>query len=311
MEGNSILSMLDIIVVNYNSTDYLVKSVHAIYWALQGLEARIFIEDNASDGDVGRVTCLFPDVHLSRNRRNLGFAGAVNRAIGRGEAPYIVLVNPDCLLGVEFFPRTLVHMAAHPEVGILGPKIVNPDGSLQGSARAFPNLLTGLFGRTSLLTRWFPHNPVTRRNLLSEGRDGGGSRGVDWVSGACMVVRRKAVEEVGPLDERFFLYWEDADWCRRMWQAGWKVVYFPQASVVHHVGGSSRTVPVRSLVEFHRSAYRLFAKYAKGSQRLLKPLVLWVLALRLLVLLSWQGLQAVIATRQSRYPLGPASYPKR
>ena len=308
--------MLDIIVVNYNSTGYLVQSVYAIYQALRGLEARIFIEDNASGGDVGRVKRLFPHVHLRRNRQNLGFARAVNGAIGRGDAPYIVLVNPDCLLGEEFFPRTVVHMAAHPEVGILGPKIVNRDGSLQGSARAFPNFLTGLFGRTSLLTRWFPDNPVTRRNLLGDGGDEGGWREVDWVSGACMVVRRQAVEEVGLLDERFFLYWEDADWCRRMWESGWRVVYFPQAFVVHHVGGSSKSVRVRSLVEFHRSAYRLFAKYARGPERLLKPLALWVLALRLLILLCWNGLRDVIKTNLGvagggNGPHGRARHPER
>jgi GT2 family glycosyltransferase len=103
---------------------------------------------------------------------------------------------------------------------------------------------------------------------------------VDWVSGACMVIRRKAIKDVGLLDERFFMYWEDADWCRRMWEKGWKVVYFPQAAIYHHVGKSSDSRPLRSIYHFHKSAYRLHEKYTKFPLSLLNPLVLALLAIR-------------------------------
>jgi len=131
-----------------------------------------------------------------------------------------------------------------------------------------------------------------------------------------MVVRKKAVDDIGLMDERFFMYWEDADWCRRMWESGWKVVYFPEACVLHHVGGSSRSARFRAIVEFHRSAYRLFAKYAKGPERILTPLVVWALALRLLVLLSWNGLREVIKTNLAvegggNGPPGRARHPER
>lgn len=306
----AVAKTIDIILVNYNSTDLLLQSLGSIYESLKDLSAEIIVWDNGSRDEVERVTTLFPHVLLTENRVNCGFAKAVNCGLRQGTAPYVVLLNPDTYVEGDFFSSVLCFMAENDDVGIMGPRILDPDGTVQDSARAFPHLLTGLFGRSSLATRWFPSNWLTRRNLVTKASDGITPMEVDWVSGACMVVRRKTLDEVGLLDERFFMYWEDADWCRRMWEGGWKVVYFPKACIVHHVGGSSRTVRIRSLVEFHRSAYRLFANYARGPQRLLKPLVLWVLALRLFVLLSWHGLRKVIATNQDTYWVGNASSPR-
>jgi hypothetical protein len=121
---------------------------------------------------------------------------------------------------------------------------------------------------------------------------------VDWVSGACMVVRRKALDDVGLMDERFFMYWEDADWCRRMWHSGWKVVYFPQATVVHYVSVSSRKLLTRSTFEFHRSAYHLFKKYATLSSRFLLPLVIFSLSVRAMTVLLSQGIRKKLAGRK-------------
>ncbi|NVM27039.1 MAG: glycosyltransferase, partial [Desulfobacterales bacterium] len=189
-----------------------------------------------------------------------------------------------------FFEPILRYMEQHPYVGIVGPKILNHDGSVQGSARTFPTPLTGLFGRSSVLTRFFPNNPFTRANILTTRSDGKTPMEVDWVSGACMVVRRKALDDVGLLDERFFMYWEDADWCRRMWRKGGKVVYFPQASVVHYVGASSGQAPLRSIFEFHKSSYRLFEKYNKAPVWFMKPLAIAGISLHLLyVLVSRQA----------------------
>ena len=105
---------------------------------------------------------------------------------------------------------------------------------------------------------------------------------VDWVSGACMVVRKKAIDDVGFMDERFFMYWEDVDWCKCMWHSGWKVVYFPQASIVHYVGGSSNKLVMRSIFEFHKSCCRLFNKYTKFPLSVASPLVFWGIAIRCL-----------------------------
>jgi glycosyltransferase involved in cell wall biosynthesis len=170
-------------------------------------------------------------------------------------------MNPDSRVLKNFFCDITRFMDQNPQVGIAGPRILNRDGSVQGSARSFPTALTSLFGRSSLLTRLFPDNPITRANLLTVRCDGVHPMEVDWVSGACMIVRRIAFAAVGVFDERFFMYWEDADWCRRMNAGGWKVVYFPQASVVHYVGGSSNKRVFKSQVAFHRSAYLLFEKH--------------------------------------------------
>jgi hypothetical protein len=237
---------------------------------------------------------MFPEVVLSKSARNVGFARAVNNGLRQGRAPYILLVNPDSLVGDGLFEAALKYMEENPGVGILGPKILNADGSTQTSARSFPNAFTGLFGRSSVLSRLFPHNPLSRRNMLTMASDGVTPMQVDWVSGACMVVRRQAFEDVGPMDERFFMYWEDADWCRRMWRKGWKVVYFPVSEVIHYAGESSSEEPVRSAYEFHRSSFKLFNKHGRLAYRLMSPLVAFGLGMRLCLVVAMGGLRRLV-----------------
>jgi GT2 family glycosyltransferase len=279
------LSRLDIIIVNYNSTDYLLRCLRSVYGSLQEIPARIIVQDNASKDGVDRVKVEFPQVILKKNKYNIGFAKAINDALKENDSPYIVLLNPDGHILDGFFDLILNHMDKDPSIGIVGPKILNHDGSIQGSARSFPTPLTALFGRSSLLSRLFPNNPFTRANILTTGSDGKTPMEVDWVSGACLIARKKAIEDVGLMDERFFMYWEDADWCRRMWKKGWKVVYVPQASVVHYIGASSAQAPFRSIFEFHKSSYRLFEKHSKPSQWFLKPLAIAGISLHLFYVL--------------------------
>ena len=284
------MNLLDIIIVNYNSTDHLLRCLQSVYDSLQKFSAKIFVQDNASEDEVDRVSLMFPQVLLSKHNYNMGFAKAINIALNKGVGTYVVLLNPDTYLSNNFLEPVLSYMEANPDLGVIGPKILESDGSTQGSARSFPTPLTALFGRTSLLSRLFPDNRLTGENILTMKCDGKTPMEVDWVSGACMVIRRRAIERGGPLDERFFLEWEDAVWCKRLWDAGWKVVYYPQASVEHFVGGSSERSRFRSTVEFHKSAYRLFAKHAKGAQRFAIPLAIGALAIRLLISLSWYAM---------------------
>jgi GT2 family glycosyltransferase len=280
------LRFFDIILVNYNSTDHLLVCLKSIYYALNGLSSQIAVIDNDSKDNVERVTAAFPDIQLIKNTTNMGFAKAVNQGIGKSISPYIMLLNPDTSISEDFFIKALGFMKQHPDVGILGPKILDPDGSVQGSARSFPTPLTAIFGRTSLLTRLFPNNPFSQQNILTINSDRGQIKAVDWVSGACMVVRRKAIDVVGMMDERFFMYFEDADWCKRMWEAGWKVIYNPGISITHHVGTSSKKNFVKSSLEFHRSAFNF---YKKHKSRLvfffMFPLLVGGLALRFLLIL--------------------------
>ncbi|MBU0661742.1 glycosyltransferase [Patescibacteria group bacterium] len=279
---------IDVIIVNYNSTDHLLRCLRSIFDAARGVTLEVLVQDNDSRDNVDRVSRLFPQVRLTKNDRNLGFARAINRALEKSFSPYVLILNPDTIVQDGFFETVMEYMDAHGEAGIIGPRILDTDGAVQGSARLFPNLLTALFGRKSLLTKILPDNPITRENILTGRSDGVTPMEVDWVSGACMVVRREAVEDVGAMDARFFMYWEDADWCRRMWQRGWKVIYFPRPSVIHYVGVSSEKNVFRSVVSFHRSIYRLFKKHAKKPHSFLKPIVYWGLIYRLVFVLTSQ-----------------------
>jgi GT2 family glycosyltransferase len=273
--------LFDIILVNYNSTNYLLKCLDTVYDALGGRPAAIYIQDNHSQDCPEKILEQFPQIHLTLNDTNLGFAAAVNQAILKSTSPYIVLLNPDSLMVKGFFEAAIPYLSENPTVGIIGPRILDSDGSIQGSARSFPTPLTAFFGRKSLFTRLFPNNRITSANVLTSRCDGITPMEVDWVSGACMIVRRQAIDAVSLFDERFFMYWEDADWCRRMWNSGWKVVYFPLSEVMHYVGVSSDQLMIRSLFEFHKSVYLLFDKYNRPSPWLLKPLIVSGLFLRM------------------------------
>ena len=277
--------MLDIVIVNYESSQFLEQCLRSAYNSSDGIPLNVFVQDNASKNSVDNVSVKFPQITLTKNDYNMGFAKAINRALVKTSAPYILLLNPDTIIQDGFFEKILRYIEVNKDAGIIGPKILNLDGSVQGSARNFPTPLTALFGRASLLTRLFPNNRITRANILTDRSDGITPMEVDWVSGACLLLRRSALEEVGYFDERFFIYWEDADLCRRMWQKGWKVVYFPQAAVYHYVGGSSRVKPIRSMLEFHKSVYWIFNKYNTPYLRFLNPLVLSALALRLTLMI--------------------------
>ncbi len=293
-EGASV----DTVIVNYNSTDCLLQCLESLYRALGPIPGDVYVQDNASSDNVDRVSNFFPKVILTKNKTNLGFASAVNQALRMSRSRYVVLLNPDSLIRKGFFEAVLNHFLENPSIGILGPKILDNDGKVQGSARSFPTPLTAFFGRKSLFTRLFPNNPITISNVLTTRSDGVTPMEVDWVSGACMVVNRQAVETVGLLDERFFIYWEDADWCRRMWQSGWKVVYFPRACVMHYVGVSSDQLVVRSLYEFHKSVFLLFDKYSRPSSLMMKLLIIAGLYFRFCFVILSSGITIFVRRHQ-------------
>ena len=305
--GNS--HNIDIIYVNYNSTDCLIASIASIYrYQPKAVHATIFVVDNASMDGVRRIRDRFPDVHLTINPHNVGFGAAINQALKFCHAPYIILLNPDSMACNEFLLTSIDYMEMHPTAGIVGPLIKDHGGGVQGSARAFPTPLTSLFGRNSPIAKLFPNNSITKANILTIGSDGITPLHVDWVSGACMVIRRRAIESVGGFDERFFLYWEDTDLCRRIKDAGWEIIYLPAAKVVHIGGKSSNTRPVFSNFHFHKSCYRLYDKYASWPYSLLTPIAGMALMLRFLLAAAINYLQSVVARLPARKP---ASLPGR
>ena len=286
--------MIDLIIVNYKSTDFLHTCLSSVYENLNGTKVNVHVFDNGSDDHVDLIKTNFPKISLIKNHRNLGFSSGVNRVLEKTSSPYILILNPDTIVYDDFFESVVGFMKKNSDVGILGPKVLDKAHCVQGSARAFPTLRSALFGRRSLLTRMFPRNRFTCANILSNLSDGKTPMEVDWVSGACMVVKREALDDVGLLDERFFLYWEDVDWCKRMWNKGWKVTYYPQATIKHAVGGSSEHNVFRSVFEFHKSAYAYFAKHFQSPRLLIKPLVVAGLSLRFCGILLLQSARRVV-----------------
>lgn len=284
-------SSLDIIIVNYNSTDCLIRCLASVYQDLDGGHAEIYVADNDSKDDVDKIIHVFPDVHLIKNRRNIGFASAVNQCIRISASPYLLLLNPDTVISPGFFKKMMGFMETRGDAGIIGPAIFDHDMKIQGSARSFPTPMTAFFGRSAVLTRLFPDNRISRKNMVNKMCDGKTPLPVDWVSGACMLVRRAAVEAVGLMDPNFFMYWEDADWCRRMRENGWEVLYYPQASLVHFAGMSSEQNLIQSVVAFHQSALYLYDKYAKAYAVAARPLVMMGLGARVCILLLLHGIR--------------------
>jgi len=220
--------------------------------------------DNASPDDTpAALRARAPFVTLLAQSANRGFAAGCNIGLQTAEPGEIVVVmNPDVQLSEDFF-RVLAGLDWPANLAVRGPLILGRDGMIEQSARTFPTLATGVFGRTSLLARLLPHIGPVRRQLLA--RPDAGSADVDWISGACMVAPFERWAAVGHFDERYFMYWEDADWCRRAHDLQLRVRYEPTLLVRHRQGSSSSYRPLASIVAFHHSAWRYQQRHGRGG----------------------------------------------
>ena len=288
------MTFFDVVYVNFNSTECLINSIESLYNNKGKNNFQIIVVDNSSADNPYLLKDLFPEINLILNKENTGFGAAINQALKYCLSKYIILLNPDSLVTNGFLEASIRFMEQDDKIGIMGPMILDEDGTVQGSARTFPTPLTSLFGRNSPITKVFPNNSITRSNILTLGCDDHTPIEVDWVSGACMVVRREAIQSVGGFDKRFFLYWEDTDLCRRIERVGWKVVYFPEAKVIHSVGKSSNTRPVFANFQFHKNCYRLFEKYAKGPFSIFTPLAGIALMLRFLAAVIFNYINGIL-----------------
>jgi GT2 family glycosyltransferase len=256
---------LSVVIVSFNARDYLWHCLSSLYAHTEGIAHEVIVVDNASwDGSAQMVESGFRQAILVRCPANVGFAAACNRGIGQAKGEFILLLNPDTEIADNAFAPMVAYCRQQPQVGILGPKLLNSDGSLQFSCRRFPSHLTGLFNRQSILTRLFPRNRLSAGYLMSDW-DHNRTVEVDWLSGACMLLRRRMLDDIGPLDEGFFMYIEDVDICYRAHQGGYRVVYFPQAVVTHHIGRSSDALPNKSILQWHRSMWRYYRKHMGGN----------------------------------------------
>lgn len=252
---------LSIILVHYRSPEALLECLRTLAPERARRTSEVVVVDNAPDpAFLGELARAHPDVRVIANSENVGYARAVNQGIRATTGGAVLVMNPDCEVREGAIEALMRHLEAHPRVAIAGPRILNPDGTLEFSARSFPGPLTFLFNRYSLLTRLFPRNPWSRAYLLTDW-DHRSVREVDWLSGACLLVRRAAIDAVGGMDEAFFMFNEDVDWCRRMKLAGWANVFVPDAEVMHHVGASKGKVAPRVIWERHRGMAYYFRKH--------------------------------------------------
>ncbi len=256
---------LSVIVVSYNTATLLRRCLESLGRHLNRLSFEICVVDNAStDGSCAPLKTRFPAARLITNNRNRGFAAAMNQGLKNTTGRYVLWINPDAELLDDGIRTLVLYMDEHPNVGILSPQIVNPDGSRQMTCRSFPSYQAGLFNRRSLLTKWFPRNPFSRRYLRLN-LDASRVQPVDWFAGACLLHRREVSDQLGGLDERFFMYCEDVDFCFRARKRGWEVLFHPSARVLHRTEASSRQLPYRMLIEHNRSMWRYYIKHFHRS----------------------------------------------
>lgn len=263
---------LDIVIVSWNVSGLLARCLDSIlgqpgasapqdgriplgpYWVA------VHVVDNASRDDTCQmVASRYPWVRMVASPTNLGFTGANNVAISSTQGRYVLLLNPDTELNGDALRRMLEYIEAHPQVGVLGPRLTYGDGRPQPSRRRFPTLGMALMEST-LLEQWFPHNRWAARYRMQDLPDDQ-TQAVDWLTGACLLTRRAVWDQIGLLDDGFFMYSEELDWCKRAADAGWERVYLPDALVVHHEGQSSGQVAARRHILFNASKVRYFAKH--------------------------------------------------
>ena len=296
---------LTVVIVSYNTRKLIRRCLQSLHAFPPGCDYEVRVVDNASrDGSVAMLHKEFPRAKVLANKHNLGYAAAVNQGVELSHAEYVLVLNPDIVLREGSVDRMVQFMDAHPDAGLAGAKLVNTDGSLQHSCRGFYTPATLVMRRT-LLGRLFPRHRVIRRHLMLD-YDHREARPVDWVIGACMMVRRRAIEDVGGMDERFFLYFEDVDWCFRMSRQGWKVYYVPESEMVHeHRRESAKPRLSRSFWAHLGSLLRFYEKwnrYAYGLKRyreVAKTAVFVVADLVAvnLAFLAGYGLRVVFATQ--------------
>ncbi|MER3403730.1 MAG: glycosyl transferase family 2 [Armatimonadota bacterium] len=291
---------LTVQIVNWNAREPLRQCLQSIYGNPPRIPYEVVVLDNHScDGSVQMIEKEFPQVRLLVSEQNLGFSRGHNHCATVARGRYLFLLNPDTLVTPGALDRLVAFAEAHPEVGILGPKILNPDGSLQYSCRRFPNPVAALF-RNTPLGKLFPHNRYTRDYLMTDW-DHNSVLEVDWVSGAAFLIRKALYEQLGGFDEQFFMYCEDMDLCYRAWQAGWKVVYIPDAIISHAIGRSTDLVANRMIRTFHQSMYRYYKKhYVRQTPVWMRPLVPFGLFVRASLFVLKNYKDAVVRTVQRK-----------
>jgi len=251
---------LSIIIVNYKSADMIIGLIDSIYNGTKEKDHEIIIVDNYSnDGGIKQIKERYPDIKVIENPDNLGFATAVNRGIKASRGQYLLILNPDIIIKPGAIDVLIKSLDDDPRAGAAGGKILNPDGSIQLSGKSFPDPMVMLFV-TLGLHKILPHNPVTDKYYHST-EDYGKKHQVEHLMASFLMVKREAIDKAGMMDEKFFLYCEDVDWCYRIHMSGYEIWYLPDSEVVHVKGATTSKNSYRAIVEYHKSAWYFYRKY--------------------------------------------------
>lgn len=250
---------LSVTICSWNTRDDLIACLNSLKAAKGECSYEVIVVDNNSEDDSPEVVERdFPWVRLYAMSKNLGFTGGHNFAMEHRKGRHAFLLNSDARVYPGCLKALLLYADAHPDVGIAGPKVLNPDGTLQMSVRRFPNPLAALF-RNTIVGRLFPNDRFTRDYLMADFSHDE-TTSVDWVSGCAMLATEPFLAKVGFMDPEYFMFSEDVDWCWRAHKAGFQVVYVPDAVVTHAIGRSTDKVPNRMIGRFHRSVFRFYVK---------------------------------------------------
>jgi len=255
---------LSIITVNWNTKELLLNCIGSAYQTIKRCSFEYIVVDNGSaDGSTEALRSQYPDVILIENTLNTGSTRANNQGLSRGRGRYLMMLNSDTVLTEEAVDRLVEFMESHPEAGAAGGQLLNRDGSRQNSFDSFPTLLTELTNK-SLLKILFPQRYLHKTTKFDKPVE------VDQVISACVIMRREVIAQVGLLDERFFLFFEETDWALRIREAGWRIFHVPSARIYHLQGQSAKQKLALARIEFFRSRYQYFGKhFGKNRYRLL------------------------------------------
>ncbi|MBD3225860.1 MAG: glycosyltransferase, partial [Caldithrix sp.] len=253
--------IISVIIVSYNVREFLEHALHSVERALNGISSEVFVVDNASvDGSGQMVKKRFPDVHLIESDTNLGFSAANNLALKKARGRFIVLLNPDTVVQEDTFSKLLDFFEEYPDCSAVTPKILNPDGTFSVDCRhSIPTPLTA-FWKMIGFAGLFPRSRIFGKYNLTYMDENEISQ-VEAISGSFMMMRRSMVKKVGFLDEDFFMYCEDIDYCHRINQQGGKIYYVPNSQIIHYKGESTKKNNLDYAVNFNRSLYKFYKKH--------------------------------------------------
>lgn len=266
---------LSIVIVSWNVRTLLRRAVQSIEqtWHEDAKLEIIVVDNGSTDGTVAMVETQFPHVRLVANDRNAGFTGGNNQGIQAARGDYVMLLNPDTEIEGPALQHMVDYLESHPDVGLVGPQLLNPDRTVQPSRRRFPTIPI-LFLESTWLQSLAPKRMLTQYYVQDCPDDV--TQSVDWVTGAAMMTRRPVIDRVGGLDESFFMYSEELDWCRRIKAAGWDIAYLHEAKIVHHEGKSSEQVVPARHIYFQSSKVHYADKYY--GPRIAAILRAWIIA---------------------------------